>query len=134
MAEVVVPTKQLVVDDQAGNFYIIAEVHHTTGDDTLLVVPDSAVSCAELPAANGVAPAITQGSTGSNTATVNPASGAMVVQNATSGASGLGFSFVAGDGVKQVIIDTNVATGTYKIVVRCIGSAGGVGAGNSADL
>lgn len=133
MAVTVMPTNAQVFEDRNGNSFIIMDVIHTTGDDTNVIVPDSAVSVAHLPGENP-ATAIAQGTTGSNTATVNPASGVMIVHNSTSGASGLGFDFVAGDGIKQVIIDTAVASQTLKLVVRCIGSAAGMGSTNSADL
>jgi hypothetical protein len=129
----IMPTNTLTVDDRAGNSFIIFDVHHTTGTDSNVIVPDSAVSVAHLPDVNP-ATAIAQGTTGSNTATVNPATGVMIIHNSTSGASGLGFTFAASDGVKQVIIDTDVATQTLKLVVRCIGNAAGSGSTGAASL
>lgn len=125
-------TNAQTFEDRAGNHYIILDVYHQNGDDTFVIVPDSAVSVAELPGTHA-APTLTA-IAGSATGTISPSANEMGVQNLTSGASGLGFDFVANDGVKQVHIDTSSTTGTYKLVVRCIGSAAGTGSTNAADL
>jgi hypothetical protein len=127
----VIPTRNTEVDDGFGNHYLIMQVSHTNGEDTLVAVPDSAVTCAELPDSNIAG--LTR-IAGSNTAAINPASSQYALQNTTTGASGFGFNYQTNDGVKQVIIDTGTATGTYTIVVKLSGSAAGVGAGNSAGL
>lgn len=132
MATVLFPTNMKVFDDQAGNTYLVFSVNFTSGDDGLIIVPDAAVSVAELPSTNA-APTLAM-IAGSNTAAVNPSANQIAVENATSGSSGLGFSFAANDGVKQVIIDTGSTTGTYTLVVRCIGNAAGIGSTKSLSL
>ncbi len=132
MAITLVPTKVKTFDDKAGNSYIVMEVNHVTGADSVIDVPDSAVSCAELPS-TVAAPTLVQGA-GSNTAAVNTSSSGIAIENETSGSSGLGFTRAAGDGVKQVIIDTAAVSGIYTIVVRCIGSAAGTGSTKEAGL
>ena len=133
---VVMPANLVTVDDRSGNSYMIFDVVigalSEDVNETYVILPDSAISAAELPASNA-APVISL-IAGSDTATVNPSTDEMAVINDTSTASGLGFTFVAGDGVKQLIIDQTVAAGTYKIVVRCTGSAAGTGSTNAANL
>jgi len=129
----VLPTRTTEVGDGAGNHYIILEVQHTTGADSLIPVPDGAYSVAELPSTNAVSTLVNQA--GDDTAAVDPAAGKICVQNATTAASGLGFDWQANDGVKQIIIDTDAATGTYVLVVRCAGgSAAGIGSTGAAGL
>ena len=98
----VIPTKSSTFEDKYGNHYIIMEVNIVTGDEQIIVVPDAAVSVAELPATHAVQ--TLNAIAGSATTTISPSTNEMGIQNLTSGASGLGFSFVAGDGVKQVVI------------------------------
>lgn len=132
MAVTLVPTNSKTFDDKRGNSFIVMEVQHVTGVDSVIDVPDSAVSVAELPP-TVAAPTLVQGA-GSNTAAVNPSSSGIAIENEVSGASGLGFTRQSGDGVKQVIIDTAAVSGTYMIVVRCIGSAAGLGSTKEAGL
>jgi len=127
-----VPTKEFTFSDKWGNTYIVMEVNFVTGADTFIVVPDSAVSVAELPATHAVQ--TLNAIAGSATSTISPTANQIGVQNLTTGTSGLGFSFAAGDGVKQVHIDTGSTTGTYTLVVRCIGSAAGTGSTKEAGL
>ena len=121
----VVPTKQQHVDTRDGNHYEIFTVNHTTGTASDVVVADSAVSACELPdditASAGLAKETTT-------------SAGVTIRNLTSGAGPGSLTFQAGDGVKQVTIASAAATGSYKIIVRHVGNAAGVGAGNSADL
>jgi hypothetical protein len=129
----VIPTKTTEVGDGAGNHYLILEIKHTTGHETLIPVPDGACSAAQLPSTNSAAVIALEA--GSDVAASNPGSNAMRVQNAVTAASGLGFDWQENDGVKQVIIDNTVATGTYTIVVRCAGgSAAGIGSTGAAGL
>ena len=114
----IVPTNSTDIDDRAGNHYQIFIVNHTTGAASDIVVDDSAVSACELP------PDIT---TSAGLAKETSTSAGVTIRNLTSGSSGLGFTFAAGDGVKQVTIASGVATGTYVIVVRHVGSAAGRG-------
>ena len=129
----VLPTKKTEVGDGAGNHYIILEAHHTTGAQSLIPVPDGAYSVAELPSTNA-ASLVNQA--GSDTALINPASGKICIQNTTADvSSGLGFNWATDDGVKQIIVDTDVATGTYVFVVRCAGgSAAGIGSTGASGL
>jgi len=132
---VVTPTNSLVVDDRAGNSYIIFDVSHTSGNDTRVVVPDSAVSVAELPGTHAIQ--TLNAVAGSATSEVAVTTNQMAVGNNTSLAAtttGLGFAFQTDDGVKQVHIDTLSTTGTYKLVVRCIGNAAGSGSTGAAGL
>jgi len=121
----VVPLKQQDIDTRDGNHYQIFEVQHVTGTASDIVVDDSAVSACELPdditASAGLAKETTT-------------SAGVTIRNLTSGASGLGFTFAANDGVKQVTIASGAATGTYKIIVRHIGNAAGVGGTKATDL
>lgn len=132
MATTYVPTDAQIFDTRDGNAFMIFSVQHVNGVDTLINVPDAAVSVAELPSTNA-APTLASVA-GSDTAAANPSSNQVAVQNATSGASGLNFTYVAGDGVKQVIIDTGSTSGTYLLVVRMIGSAAGLGSTGDANL
>lgn len=132
---VVIPSNAQIFDDRAGNFYIIFDVTHTNGNDTRIVVPDAAVSVAELPGTHAVQTlnAVAGSATTEPAVTTNE----MAVGNNTSLAAtttGLGFAFAADDGVKQVHIDTLSTSGTYKLVVRCIGSAAGMGSTGAAGL
>lgn len=129
----VIPTKLTRVDDKYGNHYMIFDVPHVTGADSIVIVPDSAVSAAELPATRNAAPTLAL-IAGSDTGAINPSANQMALENLTTGVSGVGFSFQAGDGVKQLIIDTGTATGTYTIAVRCIGSPAGLGSTKEANL
>jgi hypothetical protein len=127
---VVMPVRTTTCDDKAGNHFIIIEINHTNGEDSVVMIPDAAVSIGDLPADAGVGLLRTAGD---NNAAVNPASGRFALENTQTGASGLGFTFAANDGVKQLVVDTDVATGTYFFVVRCVGSASGT-ASTSATL
>lgn len=121
----VIPTKITEVDDRFGDHYSIFEVRHTTGTASDIIVPDSAVSASELPDDITVDAGLAK-----ETST----SAGVTIRNQTSGSSGVGFTFAAGDGVKQVTIASGAATGTYKIVVRHVGSAAGLGSTGSAGL
>lgn len=121
----VIPTKEIKIDTRDGNHYQVFEVQHITGTASDIVVDDSAVSACELP------PDITSSA---GLAKETSTSAGVTIRNLNSGASGLGFTFQAGDGVKQVTIASAAASGTYKIVVLHVGSAAGVGGTNSADL
>lgn len=127
----VLPTSQHVFDTRDGYHYIVMTVKHTNGADSLIPVPDAALSAAELPGSNA-APTLSTVA-GDNTAAVNPSANELAVQNATSGDSGLGFTFATNDGVKQVIIDTASTSGTYTLVVRCAGSAAGLASTGAGD-
>lgn len=121
----IMPLKEQNVDTRDGNHYIIYTVQHTTGAISDIVVPDAAVSACELPvditASAGLA---------KETST----SAGVTIRNLTTGASGLGFTFATGDGVKQVSIASAAASGTYIIVVRCIGSQSGLGGTKGTGL
>ena len=129
----VIPTKSMVVDDKYGYHYIIMDIQHVEGADSIVVVPDSAISAAQLPTTRNAATQIAL-IAGSDTGAINPSDNEMALENLTSGTSGLGFTFQAGDGVKQLIIDTAVASGIYKIVVLCVGSPAGTGSTKEANL
>jgi hypothetical protein len=112
----VLPLRSTQCDDRYGEHFTIVRVQHITGAASDIPVDDSAVSACELPdditASAGLA---------KETST----SAGVTIRNQTSGASGLGFDWVAGDGTKQVTIASGAATGTYTIVIRHLGSAAG---------
>lgn len=114
----VIPTNTTEIDDRAGNHYSIFEVRHVSGITTSVVVPDAAVSAAELP------PDITA-AVGLSKQTTDTSGENLTITNPTSGTSGLGFTFATGDGVKTVVINADATSGTYKIVVRMVGNAAG---------
>ncbi len=121
-----IPLAQKSVDTGDGNFYEIYTVVHVTGTTTDIAVPDACVSAAVL---------------GDDiTSTVVPVqetstSAGITVRNQTSGASGLSFGdWAAADGHKQVTIHSGAASGTYRVVVRFIGNAAGIGTSRSTNL
>lgn len=122
---VVVPTRITQVDDRFGQFFEILRVKHVSGAASDIIVDDSAVSACELPA---------DITSDAGLAKETSTSAGVTIRNQTSGTTGLGFSFAANDGVKQVTIASGVASGTYDIVVKHVGSAGGHGGTKSADL
>jgi len=113
----VVPLSTTLIDSRDGN--------HFTAVTTDVFVSDSAVSVSELPdditASAGIA---------KETST----SAGITLRNQTSGATGLGFTMAAGDGVKQVTIHADVASGTYIVVVRHVGNAAGTASTGDANL
>jgi len=122
----IIPSAQASVDTKDGNHFEIYKVTHTTGTTTDIAVPDGCVSAAVL---------------GDDiTATVVPiqetsTSAGITVRNLTSGASGLSFgNWATGDGLKQITIHSDVVTGTYYVVARIVGSAGGTGSTKQSDL
>jgi len=88
------------VDDRNGNHYWICDVYHTYGEDTDILVPNNVISAAEIPA------------DGTTAVTVE-------VQADDDG----------GDYLREVSIDTAVATGLKKLIIRFAGTAG-MGAGH----
>jgi hypothetical protein len=122
----IIPSAQKSVDTLDGNFYEIYTVNHVTGTATDIAVPDACVSAACL-----------QDDLTSSTAPVQETStsSGITVRNQTSGASGLSFgAWATNDGHKQITIASSVATGSYKIVARFVGSAGGIGTSRSTNL
>jgi hypothetical protein len=90
----------ITVDDRNGNHYWICDVYHVYGADTDILVPNNVISAAEIPA---------DGTT------------AVVVEvHADDGTN---------DYVREVSIDTAVATGMKKLIIRFSGTAG-MGAGH----
>jgi hypothetical protein len=87
----------LTCEDRQGNHYWIFDILHTTGDDTNIEVPQCVLSAAEIPADAATAVDVTIVNTTSN------------------------------DAVREIQIDTAVATATYKIIARFRGSAAGMG-------
>jgi hypothetical protein len=121
----VIPTKVTQVDDRAGNHFEIFEVKHVTTVTTDVAVPDSAIGVAIL------------GDVANDTIVAQEATtlAGITIRNQTSGASGLGFGdWAAGDGMKQVTIHADVASGTYQVVVRLVGSAGGTASTTQENL
>ncbi len=89
------------VDDRNGNHYWIFDVYHTTGTDTNIEVPHSILSAAEVPSGAATAVDVT----------------IIADDDAT-------------DAVREIQIDTAVATGLIKIIARFSGSAAGMGSGH----
>lgn len=103
----VIPQDVTQVDDRAGNHYTIFKVKHVTGTATDVIVDNSVVSAAEL-----------------NDDLAN----ATGLNKETSASAGISLDDdSATDGVKEVTIASGVASGTYIIVVRHVGSAAGMG-------
>lgn len=122
----IIPSAPLMVDLRDGNHLKVFSVTHTSGTTTDIPVEDSAVSCAVL--MNDITAAATPVQETSTSAGIT-------IRNQTSGASGLSFgNWVASDGLKQVTIHSDVASGTYLVAVRFVGSAAGVGSPNSLGL
>lgn len=119
------PLRTTQVDDRFGEHYTIHRVKHITGTASDIPVDDSAVSACELPDDVTAAVGLQK-----ETST----SSGVTIRNLTSGTSGLGFDWVAGDGTKQVTIASSAATGTYVIVVRHLGSAAGTRGSSYAAL
>jgi len=108
MADVqVIPTRITNVDDRFGNHYQIFQVNHTTGNSSEILVDQSAVGAAEL-----------------NSDLMTSAG---LVQEATESAGISMSDDDTTDGLKEVVIASGAASGTYNIVVRHIGSAAGLG-------
>jgi hypothetical protein len=89
------------VDDRNGNHYWICDVYHTYGSDTDILVPNSCISAAQIP---------DDGTT------------AVVVE--------VHADDDKDDFVREVSIDTAVATGLIKLIIRFSGSAAGMGSGH----
>jgi hypothetical protein len=87
----------LTCEDRNGNHYWIFDILHTTGDDTNIEVPVNILSAAEIPASAVTAVDVT-------------------IVNTT-----------ANDAVREIQIDTAVASGVKKIIARFRGSAAGMG-------
>jgi len=87
------------LDMRNGTAFKVYKVEHLTGADSTLWVDQTAASVAELPTSG-------DGQTKAN----------ITVANAS-----------ATDGVKEVTIASGVASGTYLLVVRFIGSGAGFG-------
>ncbi len=122
----VIPLAQASVDTRDGNFYEVYSVKHVTGTTTDIAVPDACVSAAAL-----------QDDLTSSTTPVQETStsAGITVRNQTSGASGLSFgAWATNDGHKQITIHSGVASGTYKVVARFVGSAAGIGTSRSTNL
>lgn len=86
------------VDDKEGNHYWIFDVPHTNGTDTNIEVPSTILSAAEVPPDAATAVDVT------------------VIDDVTSE-----------DALREIQIDTNVATGVYKIIARFRGTPAGMG-------
>lgn len=99
MANTIIPGKSTTLTTRDGNWYQIMEVEHTTGTQTDVEVPLTAGSVAELPESGN-------GQTKANI-TVSQGGGAA--------------------GKSLVSIASGVASGTYILVVRYIGSGAGFG-------
>ena len=91
------------VDDKEGNHYWIFDILHTSGDDTNIEVPTTILSAAEIPSGAATAGDVT------------------IVADVT-----------AGDGLREIQIDTGEATGVKKIIARFRGSPSGMGGGFNA--
>lgn len=85
----------ITVDDRNGNHYWICDVWHTTGADTDILVPNNVISAAEIPA------------DGTTAVTVE-----------------VHADDVTTDSLREVSIDTAVATGLKKLIIRFSGTAG----------
>ena len=84
---VVMPKNTVTFSDREGNTYLIFDaVVSGTADDMFIIVPDSAVSVAELPGTHSLQ--TLTAIAGSATGTITPSADEMGVQNLTSGASG----------------------------------------------
>jgi hypothetical protein len=92
------PQNVLQVDDRAGNHYWIFTVQHVTGADSLVEVDNSCISASII----GV---------------VATTSGTCTVADADS----------TNDYVKEVTIDSGIATGLVTVIARFSGSAAGSG-------
>lgn len=118
-------SSKAIVDTRDGNHFEVFKVNHVTGSGTNIPVPDGCVSAACLMDNITVAAVPVQ--------ETSTAAG-VTVRNLTSGANGAGQTWAANDGLKQVTIHGDVASGTYFIVARYVGSAAGSGGGTSTDL
>ena len=123
----VIPSNQQVFETRDGEWYLVATLEHRNGVTTYFNVPDSAASVSELPRDITVAAGLAKQTTDTSGSNIT-------ITNQTTGASGLGFTWAAGDGVRQVTINTDATSGTYKVVVRGIGSAGGTGSTKGTSL
>ena len=104
MATTVTLIKNVVqVDDREGNHYWIFDVDHVTGTDTNIEVPQSILSAAEVPAGAATAVDVT------------------IITDVSST-----------DAVREIQIDTGVASGTKKIIARFRGSPAGMSSGTVA--
>ncbi len=92
------PQNVLQVDDRAGNHYWIFTVQHVTGSDSLVIVDNSCISASII----GV---------------VATTAGTCTVADTDS----------TNDYVKEVTIDSGVATGLVTVIARFSGSAAGSG-------
>ena len=86
------------VDDKIGNHYWIFDVPHVTGTDTNIEVPMTILSAAEIPVDGTTARDVT------------------IITDET-----------ANDALREIQIDTGVATGLIKIIARFRGSPAGMG-------
>lgn len=117
----VIPSAVTTVDTRDGNHYEIFTVFHNGSQDTAINVSDGCVSCALMPDNQTSSVPATQTTTEST---------GIALLNQTSGTSGLSFGdWATSDGVKQVMIDGNVAAGTYVVIARFTGSGAGSGSG-----
>lgn len=117
------PTHVTAVDTRDGNHFEIYKIAHDGTNVTDIPVSDACINAALLSDDITVAVVAAQ-----ETST----SAGITVRNQSSGASGLSPNsqvWVAGDGMKQITIAASVAAGTYFVVARFLGSAGGIGGG-----
>ena len=123
---VTLPSAVTTVDTRDGNSYDIYLVQHDGVNDTVIPVSDACVSAAVL--TDDMTDAVITQTTGESTG--------ISLLNKTTGTSGLSFgAWRTSDGMKQIEIDSAVAAGTYRVVARFTGSAGGFGGGaNTLDL
>jgi len=98
------------LDLRNGQAFKVYTVNHTTGTQTNLSVDQSAVAACEL---------------GTNMTASAPGQSAGLAKE-TSASAGISLA-AAGSGVKKVQIASGVASGTYTIVVRFVGSGAGIG-------
>lgn len=104
----VIPQNVVQVDDRTGNHYMIFSVRHVTGTATDIIVDNSVVSAAELN---------------------DDLSSATGLNKETSASAGISIlaDDSATDGYREITIASGVATGTYIIVARFVGSGAGFG-------
>ena len=91
-----------LLDLRNGQVFQVFTINHTTGTETQMAVDQSAVNACEL-----------------------AASGTGLIKEATA-SSGVSVGS-ASSGVKNIVIASGVASGTYTVVVRFAGSGAGIG-------
>ena len=123
------PSNPLTVDLRDGTHLKVFSVRHTTAVTTIIPVEDSAVSCAVL--MNDITVAATPVQETSTSAGITIQN---IVDASATGLMGGPQTWVANDGIKQVTIHADVATGTYLVVVRFSGNAAGIGSPNSLNF